>query len=425
MKKIYTLLLICFAFSAHSQDTLNILQYNLLNYGNYTSYCTTENNNHESKDAWIRTIIDYELPDIFTVNEISSFEFYHSRILTNVLNTSGRTYYRKAGIANIAASYLTNMLYYNNDKLELKSYEVVQSNTRDIDLFTLYYKSSALAQGDTIFIHCLVAHLKAGNTDADAATRAIMTDNMISYLQSNKEPGNYLFMGDLNTYTSAELCYQQVTDATAADFRFFDPVAKPGNWNNSSAFAAWHTQSVTTSSNGCQSYGGMDDRFDHVLATAQIINGSMGLKYIDGSYHAVGQDGQHFNKSITDSPINNSVPAEVLTALFNNSDHLPVRLKLEVNAGSAGGINSQSIFSNAGIYLVSQEMANLFLTTENETQIQVSVFSMTGQLIKSEQMNLRRGRNERPLEIGNLKKGVYIIRIADSWGRMASLKMVK
>ncbi|NTW26533.1 MAG: T9SS type A sorting domain-containing protein, partial [Lentimicrobium sp.] len=315
--------------------------------------------------------------------------------------------------------------FYNSNKLELKSYEVVQSTTRDIDLFTLYYKSSALTQGDTIFIHCLVAHLKAGNTGADATTRAAMTANMISYLQSNKEPGNYLFMGDLNTYTSEELCYQHVTDITAADFRFFDPIAKPGDWNNSSTYAAWHTQSVTTSSNGCQSSGGMDDRFDHILATAQIINGSMGLKYIDNSYQAVGQDGRHFNKSLTDSPINTSVPAEVLTALFNNSDHLPVRLKLEVNAGSAGGINNQAIFRNAGIYLVSQEMAHLFVTSENELPVRVSVISLTGQLVKSENMNLNRGRNEMPLDIRNLKKGVYIIRIADSLGRMASIKLVK
>ncbi|NTW24560.1 MAG: hypothetical protein HGA37_07670, partial [Lentimicrobium sp.] len=232
MKKIITLLLVCFAFAAQSQDTLKILQYNLLNYGNYTTYCTTDNNNHETKDPWIRTIIDYELPDIFTVNELSSYEFYHTRILNNVLNTNGRTFYRKANIANIAASYLVNMLFYNSNKLELKSYEVVQSTTRDIDLFTLYYKSPALTQGDTIFIHCLVAHLKAGNTGADATTRAAMTANMVSYLQSNKEPGNNLFMGDLNTYTSEELCYQHVTDITAADFRFFDPIAKPGDWNN-------------------------------------------------------------------------------------------------------------------------------------------------------------------------------------------------
>lgn len=425
MKKVITLFLVYFAFTAQSQDTLKILQYNLLNYGNYTTYCTTDNNNHETKDAWIRTIIEYELPDIFTVNELSSYEFYHTRILNNVLNTNGRTFYRKANVANIAASYLVNMLFYNSNKLELKSYEVVQSTTRDIDLFTLYYKSATLAQGDTIFIHCLVAHLKAGNTAADATSRAVMTANMISYLQSNKEPGNYLFMGDLNTYTSNELCYQQVTDVTATDFRFFDPVNKPGNWNNSSSFAAWHTQSVTTSSNGCQSSGGMDDRFDHILATAQIINGSMGLKYIGDTYHAMGQDGQHFNKSITDSPTNNSVPAEVLTALYNNSDHLPVKLKLEVNAGSAGGINSEVIFRNAGIYLVNQDVAHLFVTSEKDLEVKVSVISLTGQLVISENMNLNRGRNEVPLDIRNLRKGVYVIRIADSRGRMASIKLVK
>jgi hypothetical protein len=401
------------------------MHYNLLNYGNYTSYCTSGNNSHENKDGWINTIIGHELPDIFTINEISKYEFYHNRILNTILNTDGRTWYRRGTISNLAGSDIVNMLYYNSDKLILKSYEVVQSSTRDIDLFTLYCKTPALEQGDTVYLNCIVAHLKAGNSGSDATQRAVMTSNTISYLKSRKNAGNYLMMGDFNTYTSDETCYQNLISLSAGDFRFFDPVNKPGNWNNSSSFAQWHTQSVTNYSNGCQASGGMDDRFDHIVTTAQIINGSMGLKYIQDSYHAVGQDGKHFNKSITDAPANTSVPSDVLTALFNNSDHLPVRLDLILTASGPGGISEQSIFRNAGIYMVDQDQARLFITVESETQTTVSIFSITGQLLKTENKQVRKGRNEVSLDISGLTKGVYVIRLTDSAGRVASLKLVK
>ncbi len=425
MKKILVPFLLSFTLIAHSQDTLKIMHYNLLNYGNYTAYCTSGNNNHENKDGWINTIISHELPDIFTVNEISNFEFYQNRILNSVLNTDGRTWYRRGTISNLAGSEIVNMFYYNSDKLILKSYEVVQSSTRDIDLFTLYCKTPGLEQGDTVYLNCIVAHLKAGNSGSDATLRAEMTSNAISYLNSYKNAGNYLMMGDFNTYTSSETCYQNLISISAGDFRFFDPVNKPGNWNNSSSFATWHTQSVTKSSNGCQASGGMDDRFDHIMATAQIINGSKGLKYIQDSYHAVGQDGKHFNKSITDSPVNTSVPADVLAALFNNSDHLPVRLDLILTTTAPGGISEQSVFRNAGIYMVNQGLARLFITTEAETQATVSMISITGQLLKTEIRQVSRGRNELNIDISGLTKGVYVIRLTDSAGQTASIKLVK
>ncbi|MHC1775279.1 MAG: T9SS type A sorting domain-containing protein [Lentimicrobium sp.] len=425
MKKSLILFLLGFTLVAHSQDTLKIMHYNLLNYGNYTSYCTSGNNNHETKDAWINTIVSHELPDILTVNEISSYDFYQNRILNSVLNTNGRTYYRKGTISNIAGSDIVNMLYYNSDKLVLKSYEVVQYSLRDIDLFTLYCKSPALEQGDTIFLNCLVAHLKAGSEASDESLRAEMTFNAITYLKNHKQAGNYLIMGDFNTYTSAETCYQNLTSSSSGNFRFFDPVNKPGDWNNNFSFAAWHTQSVTISSNGCQSTGGMDDRFDHIMATAQLINGSMGLKYVQDSYHAVGQDGRHYNKSITDFPANTLVPANVLTALFNNSDHLPVRLDLIYAAGGPGGVNGQAFYHNTGVYLTDQEHARVFVSAASETRILISVVSMTGQVVQTENAQLNRGRNEIGLDINRLPNGVYVIRLSDSQGRTASIKLVK
>ncbi len=425
MKKLLMFIVFTAAVSAHSQDSLKVLHYNLLNYGNYTTYCTTGNNNHENKDGWIKTIMDYELPDILTVNEISSYEFYHNRILNSVMNTGGRTWYARGTISNVAGSDIVNMLYYNSEKLVLKSHEVVQYFVRDIDLYTLYCQTPDLSRGDTVFLHCLVAHLKAGSYADDEDDRADMTYNAINYLINNKEPGNFLFMGDLNTYSSSEICYQNLTNLSAQGFRFFDPVSKSGNWSGNSSFASWHTQSVTTTTAGCQSSGGMDDRFDHILASAQLINGTMGLKYINNSYHAVGQDGKHFNKSITDFPANTSVPANVLNALYNNSDHLPVRLDLRLISGGPGSIHDPSVFRNAGITIYEPGLACLQVTSSEETDADLSVISITGQVIRSESHRLVRGRNEIRFDISRLNKGIYILRLMDSRGQKASLKMVK
>ena len=55
-------LLLGAAFSASAQDTLTVMQYNLLYYGNYnTSYysCFETNNNTQRKDECIRTIMGY------------------------------------------------------------------------------------------------------------------------------------------------------------------------------------------------------------------------------------------------------------------------------------------------------------------------------------------------------------------------------
>jgi len=92
-----------------------VLQYNLLNYGNYTSYCTQINNNINEKDEYIRTIIDYVKPDIFSVNEISNSQAIHQRLLDNDLNVNGIVYYRMANFIEVADSYIVNMLYFNSE----------------------------------------------------------------------------------------------------------------------------------------------------------------------------------------------------------------------------------------------------------------------------------------------------------------------
>lgn len=312
-----------------SQDTLRVMHYNLLYYGENSGFCNWTNNNPDQKDAFLRTIISYARPDIFTVNEISYQSTYQQRILSEVMNQTGYALFKMAGSPNMAESNIVNQLYYNSEKLALHSQEVAQSEVRDIDIYRLYYLNDGLLDGDTIFIHCMVAHLKAGTSSSDEDKRELMTANALNYLDEHGRPGNYLFMGDFNVYEAAEPAFQLMINHSNPEFRFYDPVDEIGDWHTSPAYRHVHTQSTHAYSN-CFAGGGMDDRFDFVLMNSVIKDADDKVQYVEGSYQALGQDGIRLDESLIDPP-NNSLPAYVIDALYGMSDHLPVVMDLVVD----------------------------------------------------------------------------------------------
>lgn len=424
MKQLLIVLLSVVSLLVSAQDSITVLQYNLLNYGNYTDYCHSSNNNHLTKEGYLRTIISYTKPDIFTVNELGKLNYYHERLLTEVMNTEGRSYYKRVPATNIAGSDLINMLFYDSTRLALRSMQVIQSYIRDVNLYTLYYRTPDLLKGDTIFINCVVAHLKAGNSSSDAYTRGVMASNIIEWLQENRAAGNYLLMGDFNLYTAGEDAYQYFTTSSAGTFQFMDPINSPGDWNNNVSFAPCHTQSVTSTSNGCQAGGGMDDRFDFILATDAIMEGSDKVKYKDGSYKAIGQDGKHFNQSITNLP-NNSVPYDVLSAIGKNSDHLPVTLTLELAVEEPGAIAERNAFKGSWLSLTSSSEARLHITSPTNSTIQINLYSSTGQLLATQSAVVRQGFNHIDIAIGSLHSGFYLVNMRDKSGNTATLKLIK
>ena len=179
MKRLLLSLLFSFVtiLFVYSQDTIKVMSYNLLNYGNYTSYCTTYNNNVETKNEYLRTIIDYTLPDILGVVEISPNGTYIEDFKNNVLNQNGRDYYCNAPKTNYSGSSIINMIYYDYRKVELKHWLALATDYRDINLYTFYFKNDALKNGDTVYLTCIVTHLKAGHTDSDAIGRTAMAQN--------------------------------------------------------------------------------------------------------------------------------------------------------------------------------------------------------------------------------------------------------
>ncbi len=426
MKKVLIIVLLFYCFSElRSQDTLTIMQYNLLNYGNYTSYCTTENNNIDKKDSCLRIIINHVQPDIFAVNEMSKNEDIQEQMLINNLNINNITHYRKADFIKVAQSYLVNQLYYNSNKLVLHSHTIAQSYIRDIDVYEFYYKSDDLNEGDTAFFVCVLAHLKSGNSSTNATKRGNMVQNSLDYLKDGDNTANYIFMGDFNVYKSTEEAYQLLVNNPNSSLKFIDPIDMAGSWNNNSTYRYVHTQSTHANQNGCASHGGMDDRFDQLLVTQSIMDGSEHFQYIDDTYKAIGQDGEHFNKSINDPPINESAPEEVIDALYVNSDHLPVLLKLrvdktldilEVDHGVFNEVNYENPFS---------DVLRLAIVSLERSEVRIRIMDVSGKVVFSENTYVVTGQNTLEFNVNGLFPGYYIMSLTDKDNNMVSRKLVK
>jgi hypothetical protein len=326
-----------FLLTTRGQDTVKVMTYNILNYGNFTSYCTLTNNNPFTKEDHLRTIFSYISPDIAGINEIGGAgNAYAKRLLDSVLNQSFPGRYAMSAFFNTTSSSLVNMLYYDVTKFTMKNQWSLNDGIRDICFFRLYYNSPALLTGDTVFLTCISMHLKAGSTSSDISDRAAETLALMNHINSQNLTGNIMVMGDFNVYSSTEACYQNMLNYTVASRRFYDPVNKSGSWNNNSSYALYHTQSTQTADNGCAATGGLDDRFDFILINENIKYSTSKVSYVNGSYTTSGQDGNHFNQSLS-NPANTSAPADVINALQNASDHLPVSLKLRINQLPASG----------------------------------------------------------------------------------------
>ena len=420
-------LLIVMNLNIFAQDTLRVMTYNLLNYGNFPpGYCDISVNNPTDKDEYLRTIIDYTKPDIFVVNEIGDNATYHDRILDSILNINGISSFQRANITNIAYSYIINQLYYNSDKLTLHSQEIVNTYIRDINLYRLYYNSPELAlYNDTVFLNCIVCHLKSGSNSSDESSRATMTINAMNYLNNNNIAGNCFFMGDFNVKNSSEQAFQNLINYPNPSIRFYDPVNQIGTWYNNSSFAAFHTQSSNYYSNGCASGGGLDDRFDFILASEEIIYGTDDVQYVNNSYWAVGQDGSHFNSSV-EYQGNNSVPSTVLNSLLEMSDHLPVILDIEIAqipVSVKENISDESICINLNNPV--KEQLKINIQAIEKQSLTLEIISHYGQLLFSQKIYIHEGKTDFTLAMNKFSSGLYILKISNETSILKVQKIIK
>ena len=376
-------------FNCSAQDTLTVLSYNILNY-------PTSN---PTKADTLKPIIKYLQPDIFMITELNS-SAGATTLLNNALNVDGVTYYQKATYYN--GPDTDNMLYYNANKLTLYSQHEIPTTLRNISEYVLYYNGSALtAASDTVFIYCYMAHLKASQGYEQQRNQEVVL--LKNYMDTRTNIENVFLGGDFNLYTSTEPAFNTILNG--GNVLLLDPISSPGNWNSNSSFAGIHTQSTRLSSlpDG-GSYGGMDYRFDFLFFTNDLLTGANKLTYVANSYKAVGNDGNHYNKSINATPTNSSAPANVIDALYYMSDHLPITLKAYLPANVSVNENSAIIdwkgYVSNGIFV--------FKATEIEKELTLNVYNLLGEIITTSVIHNQREFN---MDMKNLQQGIYFINV--------------
>ncbi len=400
--------------AATTQDTVRVFQYNLLTYGD-------ANNPEAYKNQRLTTIVNYAHPDIVGVNELSNGASYAQSVLTNVLGNG----WEKGNYSNTNNQIQTNMLFWKTAKFGLARQTVVTHIVRDIIAFRLYYKDGGLAAHDTSFLTIIVGHLKAGTASSDSVTRANETQAVATYL-NNAGAGNYIFMGDMNLYSGNEQAYLNVTTGnTNMNGRLYDPINRPGNWHSNSSFADIHTQATrtTTLPDGGVG-GGLDDRFDHMLASGYIMNNTGRMRYLSGTYKAIGQDGQHFNKSVN-SPANIAVPSAVADALYEMSDHLPITADFAITRTEMpSGIAQLNKEMNDGIHIqnpVHYELRIRFDDRLTGRRYTCRMYNSVGQLTDAWMMMA--DEESHPLQ-HMLTPGMYTLRISDEQGNTIFKKLL-
>jgi exonuclease III len=301
----------------------------------------------------------------------------------------------------------------------------VNTSLRDIDVHLLYYKDPLLGfTADTAFIYVFIAHLKAGSEAYDEQVRAAMTSDLMNWLDNINQAGNYVLCGDFNLKSNAEQAWYNLTSYPNSAIVFHDPAQMEGSWTGNPAFQTVHSQSTHLNGNSCASGGGLDDRFDFIMLSEQIMEGDEHYQYQEGSYNVLGQDGLRLNGSVL-SPANTEVPEEIAWALYDASDHLPVVVDLLVDQHWTG-LNSRPEYESIAIWIqhFNQASVSLGIRDPSPLDLAVSIYSMTGEIAQRAFFTTAPGSSTCQLDVPSLAPGMYVMQISDG-SRSTVLKFMK
>lgn len=421
-KKGCWLIVLFFVFHQLSaQDTIRVMHYNLMYYGKNVYDCTSLTNSIDDKNKNLKTIIQQVKPDLFSVNELDGEGKYPvsddaTYLLDNALNVDGVTYYRRTEFPKI---YLANTVFYNANKLVLKSNTsksyYIDGYKKIFNVYQFYFNSDDLEiTNDTAFIYCAVTHLKAGNDPNYEQQRAYETGLIMDYFESLGEKGNYMVMGDFNVYTPTEQCFQNLINPDNRLYTFYDPADQIGEWSSNYDYRYIHSQS-THNTGECFSSGGMDDRFDFILASDYIMNGTNHYEYISDSYKTIGQDGSSFNNALNTTS-NSVVPNNVAKALYNMSDHLPVYLELKVDQNRGEPLRIfDSEMEDFHVYVTNpaKDFLKIKIEQNKHDELKIELFSVLGDPVYENRCKSSNYFIEQEIPVSDLPNGIYILNISN------------
>jgi hypothetical protein len=386
------LLLIISSFNVlNAQQSLRIMYYNILNYPGSTA----------ERVSYFKTTMLFVQPDILLVNELINEEGANM-LLNDGLNVNGISKFQKAEFINGPDS--DNLLFYNADELSLYSQSEIATELRNINEYVLFKNNP---DADTIFFYLYSAHLKSSTGSTNEEKRLAEICQFRERLNSKSEIENVFFGGDLNFYKSSEPAYDTLVNSTN---NALNDVLEAGNWHDNEAFASIHSQSTRTEQFGGGARGGLDDRFDFILFSDDVLDGLNGVKYTTDTYKSVGNDANHFDIAIIDAPQNTSVPDSVLQALYFMSDHLPVICDVEVDITTQLTKFEESDFNIQIFPNPANTSCKLILEGVNG-KTKIILKNSIGNTLSNSNLNINSNRFETQINLANLPKGFYYLSI--------------
>ncbi len=390
-----------------AQDTIRTMFYNVLHFPDPVP-----------GGRWdtLRKILEYQPVDLLMVCELET-QGGADLIQLFSLNVNGANYWERAVFEpgqSPGSTSLHQMLFYDSRKFGLKEQNVIITPVRDVNEYILYLKDPGWpGVTDTTFLDVYVTHLKASQGTTNQQLREMSVDSLLQYLDTRPADRNVLFCGDFNVYTSNEPAYQKITDPNN-HIVLEDPINMPGSWNNNSSFSNIHTQSTRTSSVfGDGAFGGMDDRFDFIMLSENIMNGTSDLTYIPGSYAAVGNDGTCFNENLLNCN-SGAVPDSIINALYYMSDHLPVYAELHTPLI----LSEPTVASPTTHFTLSFEQGNLVkdnvalaFTSKEAEQLPLTIVNQLGQVVHQSTVNINAGPTRLQLNVQAYAQGIYFVHV--------------
>ncbi|MEM6723665.1 MAG: T9SS type A sorting domain-containing protein, partial [Bacteroidota bacterium] len=324
--------------------------------------------NDGSRMDTLEKILDYYTPDLFMVQEIKNSSGFQE-IVAAMNNVSDDIYLGGTWAPQISnpgsSNPLQQNIVYNTRVLGLSFETFYTTNIRDINYFKLFLKSAELeAGGDTTFVHVYSVHFKSSQGFTNEQKRLAMAETSKDAMNLLPPDSYILFGGDFNVYRSTEPAYQKLLEP-GLNYQLIDPIDMPGEWTESSfPNKEIMTQSTRLSPLSDGAGGGMDDRFDFVMHSDNLHQGNADLRFVEGSYDALGNNGSCFNQDLINCTTTDNVPAEIISALYYFSDHLPVVFSMTsdfaVSTGEPIVLDDWRVFPNptSGRVTIETQAAN-------------------------------------------------------------------
>lgn len=373
--------------------------YNLLNF---------PSSDPGAREDTLKKIIDFHPVDLLMVCELLS-DTGAQTILDEVLNADGGDTFARATYvpqqSNPSSDHkLQQTIFYDQTKLHLvDQYELITPR-RDINVYEMWVENDLSA--DTTWLDVYVTHFKSSQGFSNEQLRYEAAQVFTDHLETRPANHNVIFAGDLNLYDADESAYLELLSA-ANNTVIEDPIDIFGPWHANNTYDFVHSQSTRSSPIfGDGAGGGLDDRFDFILTSSEIMLGGKGLKYIEGSYATIGNNRECFDQSVLLCQ-DEDLPMDVLRALYHMSDHLPIAANFETTSFVSGIENAA--LANLQIVQPNQDI-QFFLNAEQSTNWQYQLLDPSGRILQSEHFQTQGGRQFYQFE-SNLSAGLYFLHL--------------